>query len=100
MLFQSYTLWPHMSVRENLSLAPSKVLNESTAEIDVLAERALSEDGMTHHFNSRCTQLSGGHRRRVAIARALMMRPKLLLCDEMTSSTRQSPPKCCTSSRS
>ena len=35
MIFQSYTLWPHMSVRENLSLTPSKVLNESTAEIDV-----------------------------------------------------------------
>ena len=89
-----------MSVRENLSLAPSQVLNESTAEIDERAERALSAGGMAHHFNSRCTQLSGGERQRVAIARALMMRPKLLLCDEMTSSTRQSPPKCCPSSRS
>jgi ABC-type polar amino acid transport system ATPase subunit len=85
MIFQSYTLWPHMSVRENLSLAPSKVLNESRAEIDERAECALREVGMAHHFNSRCTQLSGGERQRVAIARALMMRPKLLLCDEMTS---------------
>jgi polar amino acid transport system ATP-binding protein len=85
MIFQSYTLWPHMSVRENLSLAPSKILKESRSQIDERAERALSEVGMAHHFNSRCTQLSGGERQRVAIARALMMRPKLLLCDEMTS---------------
>jgi polar amino acid transport system ATP-binding protein len=85
MIFQSYTLWPHMSVRENLCLAPRKVLNESSAQLTERAERALSEVGMAHHLNSRCTQLSGGERQRVAIARALMMRPKLLLCDEMTS---------------
>jgi ABC-type polar amino acid transport system ATPase subunit len=85
MIFQSYTLWPHMNVRENLSLAPSKVLNESQAKITERAERALAEVGMAHHLNSRCTQLSGGERQRVAIARALMMRPKVLLCDEMTS---------------
>jgi polar amino acid transport system ATP-binding protein len=85
MIFQSYTLWPHMSVRENLSLAPSKVLRESSKQITERAEQALSEVGMAHHLNSRCTQLSGGERQRVAIARALMMRPKLLLCDEMTS---------------
>jgi ABC-type polar amino acid transport system ATPase subunit len=85
MIFQSYTLWPHMNVRENLSLAPSKVLNESQAKITGRAERALAEVGMAHHLNSRCTQLSGGERQRVAIARALMMRPKVLLCDEMTS---------------
>jgi ABC-type polar amino acid transport system ATPase subunit len=85
MIFQSYTLWPHMNVLENLSLAPRKVLNESPAEITKRAERALSEVGMAHHLNSRSTQLSGGERQRVAIARALMMRPKLLLCDEMTS---------------
>jgi polar amino acid transport system ATP-binding protein len=85
MIFQSYTLWPHMNVRDNLALAPSKVLNESSKEITERAEQALAEVGMAHHLNSRCTQLSGGERQRVAIARALMMRPKLLLCDEMTS---------------
>lgn len=85
MIFQSYTLWPHMSVRENLSLAPRKVLNESQSEITDRAHIALSEVGMAQHLNSRVTQLSGGERQRVAIARALMMRPKLLLCDEMTS---------------
>lgn len=85
MIFQSYTLWPHMNVRENLCLAPSKVLSESGKQLTERAERALSEVGMAHHLNSRCTQLSGGERQRVAIARALMMRPKLLLCDEMTS---------------
>jgi polar amino acid transport system ATP-binding protein len=85
MIFQSYTLWPHMSVRENLSLAPKKVLGEDQSEITERAERALAEVGMAHHLNSRVTQLSGGERQRVAIARALMMRPTLLLCDEMTS---------------
>jgi ABC-type polar amino acid transport system ATPase subunit len=85
MIFQSYTLWPHMNVRENLCLAPRKVLNESAAQLTERAERALDEVGMAHHLYSRCTQLSGGERQRVAIARALMMRPKLLLCDEITS---------------
>src|SRR5262245_46642292 len=74
MIFQSYTLWPHMSVRENLSLAPKKVLNEKDSEITARAEQALAEVGMAHHLHSRVTQLSGGERQRVAIARALMMR--------------------------
>ena len=85
MIFQSYTLWPHMNVRENLSLAPRKVLNENQSQITERAHLALSEVGMAHHLNSRVTQLSGGERQRVAIARALMMRPQVLLCDEMTS---------------
>ncbi|CCH76957.1 Putative amino-acid ABC transporter ATP-binding protein [Nostocoides japonicum T1-X7] len=85
MIFQNYTLWPHLSVRQNLALAPKKVLGESDKVIVERAERALAEVGMAHHLNSRCGQLSGGERQRVAIARALMMRPRLLLCDEMTS---------------
>jgi polar amino acid transport system ATP-binding protein len=85
MIFQSYTLWPHMDVLSNLVLAPRKILRLSQKEAEERAEVALAEVGMAHHIRSRSTQLSGGERQRVAIARALMMRPRLLLCDEITS---------------
>lgn len=85
MIFQSYTLWPHMNVLDNLTIAPRRVLGESRAQLLERAEQALTEVGMAQHLRSRCTQLSGGERQRVAIARALMMRPRLLLCDEITS---------------
>ena len=85
MVFQSYTLWPHMDVLANLTLAPRKRLKLSSAEAKERAEVALVEVGMGAHLRSRPAQLSGGERQRVAIARALMMGPKLLLCDEITS---------------
>ena len=85
MIFQTYTLWPHMNVLDNLTLAPRKKLGMSASEARDRAEVALAEVGMKQHLMSRSTQLSGGERQRVAIARALMMRPKLLLCDEITS---------------
>jgi polar amino acid transport system ATP-binding protein len=85
MVFQAYTLWPHMDVLANLTLAPRKRLGLSAAEAKERAEAALAEVGMSQHLRSRPSQLSGGERQRVAIARALMMRPKLLLCDEITS---------------
>lgn len=85
MVFQSYTLWPHMNVLNNLVLAPRKILGLSASEARKRAEVALDEVGMAHHVTSRSTQLSGGERQRVAIARALMMRPRVLLCDEITS---------------
>ncbi len=85
MVFQTYTLWPHMNVLENLTLAPRKRLRLSESDARDRAEAALKEVGMGQHILSRSTQLSGGERQRVAIARALMMRPKLLLCDEITS---------------
>ncbi|WP_228000200.1 amino acid ABC transporter ATP-binding protein [Nocardia australiensis] len=85
MVFQTYTLWPHMNVFQNLTLAPRKVLRQKKDELRARAEAALSEVGMADHIDSRCTELSGGERQRVAIARALMMKPKLILCDEITS---------------
>ncbi len=85
MIFQSYTLWPHMDVLANLTLAPRKRLGMSQAEALERAKRSLAEVGMSQHLRSKPSQLSGGERQRVAIARALMMQPKLLLCDEITS---------------
>ncbi|MFJ2621724.1 amino acid ABC transporter ATP-binding protein [Glutamicibacter sp. NPDC087344] len=85
MIFQSYTLWPHMDVLNNLVLAPRKRLGLSAAEAMERAEVALAEVGMARHLRSKPIQLSGGERQRVAIARALMMQPKMLLCDEITS---------------
>jgi len=85
MVFQAYTLWPHMNVLDNLVLAPRKVRGAAASESRDRAEAALAEVGMAHHILSKPTQLSGGERQRVAIARALMMKPKLLLCDEITS---------------
>ncbi len=85
MIFQSYTLWPHMDVLANLTLAPRKRLGLDADEALKRAKRALAEVGMSPHLRSKPSQLSGGERQRVAIARALMMEPKLLLCDEITS---------------
>jgi polar amino acid transport system ATP-binding protein len=85
MVFQSYNLWPHMDVLNNLTLAPRKKLKMSASEANDRAEVALTEVGMAAHLRSRPSNLSGGERQRVAIARALMMKPKLLLCDEITS---------------
>jgi polar amino acid transport system ATP-binding protein len=85
MIFQSYTLWPHMNVLRALTFAPRIVMKKSKSELKELARAALDEVGMGDYLESKPHQLSGGQRQRVAIARALMMRPRLLLCDEITS---------------
>jgi len=84
-VFQQYSLWPHLSVIENLSLAPRRVLRESNAAIRERACRLLAAVHLDGYEDVRPAQLSGGQRQRVAIARAVMMRPKVLLCDEVTS---------------
>ncbi|WP_396913006.1 amino acid ABC transporter ATP-binding protein [Mycolicibacterium sp.] len=85
MIFQSYTLWPHMNVLTNLTFAPRIVHKWGKKELRARAEQALDEVGMSGFSLAKPHQLSGGQRQRVAIARALMMRPRLLLCDEITS---------------
>ncbi len=85
MIFQSYTLWPHMNVLSNLTFAPKIAYKEKTKQLRKRAEAALEEVGMGGSLDAKPHQLSGGQRQRVAIARALMMRPRLLLCDEITS---------------
>lgn len=85
MIFQSYTLWPHMNVQANLTFAPKITYKENAKKLRERAEAALEEVGMGGSLDAKPHQLSGGQRQRVAIARALMMRPRLLLCDEITS---------------
>lgn len=85
MVFQSYTLWPHMNVLRNLTFAPKIATKERSAALRERAQKALDEVGMSESIDAKPHQLSGGQRQRVAIARALMMRPQLLLCDEITS---------------
>ncbi len=85
MVFQQYTLWPHMSVYKNLALGPRRVLKQPESEIRSRAEAALDEVGLRDRIHSRPSELSGGQRQRVAIARALMMQPRVMLCDEITS---------------
>lgn len=85
MVFQSFNLFPHMTVLENIIEAPVGVLGERKAEATAHAIELLARVGLEHKKNSYPKQLSGGQQQRVAIARALAMRPKLLLFDEPTS---------------
>ncbi|MBN3724405.1 amino acid ABC transporter ATP-binding protein [Burkholderia sp. Ac-20379] len=85
MVFQHYTLFPHLSVLSNLILAPVKVGGLSKAEATERARRYLARLGLESKLNAYPSQLSGGQKQRVAIARALMLEPKLMLFDEVTS---------------
>jgi polar amino acid transport system ATP-binding protein len=84
-VFQQYNLFPHLSVIENIILAPLTVLRESAASARERAHALLVKVGLEHKAESRPGQLSGGEQQRVAIARALAMNPKLVLFDEVTS---------------
>nr|WP_248295477.1 amino acid ABC transporter ATP-binding protein [Paraburkholderia sp. UYCP14C] len=85
MVFQHYTLFPHLSVLGNLILAPVKVGGYSKAEASERARLYLARLGLESKLNAYPSQLSGGQKQRVAIARALMLEPKLMLFDEVTS---------------
>ena len=85
MVFQRFNLFPHMTVMENLLLAPMKVRKLTRAEAEKNALTLLTKVGLESKANAYPEQLSGGQQQRVAIARALAMKPKALLFDEPTS---------------
>jgi polar amino acid transport system ATP-binding protein len=85
MVFQQFNLFPHLTAGENVTLAPTVVNKITKADARALAREMLSKVGLIDKIDSYPNQLSGGQQQRVAIARALAMRPKVLLCDEITS---------------
>jgi ABC-type histidine transport system ATPase subunit len=85
MVFQSFNLWSHKTIIENVMEAPVYVLNAPRAEVRDKAEALLRRVGIAEKRNSYPSELSGGQQQRAAIARALAMEPKILLFDEPTS---------------
>lgn len=85
MVFQSYDLFPHMSVMKNITLAPLKVQNRNKDEVTENAMALLKRVGLEDKANSFPSELSGGQKQRVAIVRSLIMNPDIMLLDEITA---------------
>ena len=85
MVFQRFNLFPHMSVLDNITLAPMKVRGIERAKAEITAQELLDRVGLGEKASAYPNQLSGGQQQRVAIARALAMNPKVMLFDEPTS---------------
>ena len=85
MVFQHFNLFPNMTIRKNITLAPVRTKLMSPAEADAEAEKLLERVGLMDKIDSYPAQLSGGQKQRIAIVRALAMKPKLMLFDEPTS---------------
>ena len=85
MVFQQFNLFPHMSVLDNITMAPMQIRKLNKADAEKLAMELLDKVGLRAKADNYPQQLSGGQQQRVAIARALAMKPKIMLFDEPTS---------------